>query len=336
MSDIYKEVILAKTPTGHPEETHFAVREGELPTPGDGEILCVTEYLSLDPYMRGQIAGRHISGSIQPGDTMLGETVSRVVESNNEAFVPGDLVSCFAGWRSHSVHKAEALRRIPANFPQPSLALSALGMPGLTAWAGLYKQAKPVAGDTVVIPAATGAVGSVAAQLARERGCRVVGIAGSNEKCELAVSQLGYDACINRRDADLRAALREHCPDGINVYFDLVGGEMLNIASEQLALGARVILCGLMADYNSDKRTPGPSPGLWIKARAIVYGLVVYDFEAQRDEFLAAVLPLIDSGRLQFKEDIAEGIDAAPAAFCRLMRGENVGKALVRMAAATS
>lgn len=331
MSSDMQEVFLRETPTGHPEKKHFDLRSAPMPAPGENEVLCATEYLSLDPYMRGQIAGRHISGSIQPGDTMLGETVSRVVASNSDEFAEGDLVTCFGGWRSHSVHPATDLRKLPANFPRPSLALSALGMPGLTAWAGLYQQATPRAGETVVIPAATGAVGSVAAQLARERGCRVIGIAGSAEKCTLATESLGYHACINRREDDLAGALREHCPDGIDVYFDLVGGQMLLTASEQLAVGARVILCGLMADYNSDQRTPGPQPGLWIRARAIVYGLVVYDFEGRRQEFLDLAIPLLESGRLVVREDIAEGLEQAPEAFCRLMRGGNVGKSLVRV-----
>jgi NADPH-dependent curcumin reductase CurA len=336
MNNELQEVFLAKTPTGHPEEEHFGIRSVPMPEPGDGDVLCATEYLSLDPYMRGQISGRHLSGSVQPGDTMRGETVSRVIASNSDSLNVGDRVNAFGGWRTHSLHKASEVRKLPDDFPQPSLALSTLGMPGLTAWAGLYEQAKPKAGETVVIPAATGAVGAVAGQLARELGCRVIGIAGSEEKCKLATETLGYDACINRREDDLAEALTRHCPQGIDVYFDLVGGEMLNTASKQLALGARVILCGLMADYNSDKGTPAPALGLWIKARAVLYGLVVYDFEAQRQEFLDLAIPLIRAGRIAMREDIAEGIEAAPAAFCRLMRGENVGKALVRMDAASS
>ena len=336
MSEQMQHVVLASTPEGVPEERHFEVRSAPVPEPGEGEVLCVTEYLSLDPYMRGQIAGRHLSGAVKAGDTMLGETVGRVLLSNSEEFAPGDRVQGFGGWRTHWVLPADDLRKVPESFPQPSLALSALGMPGLTAWAGICRQAKPQAGETVVIPAAVGAVGSVAAQLARTRGCRVIGIAGSEQKCRLAREVLGYDDCVNRRDDDFPERLAAACPDGIDVYFDLVGGEMLSIASAQLAIGARVILCGLMADYNGPSQTPGPYPGLWIRARAIVYGLVVYDFESERQAFLDELLPLARSGELQMREDIADGIATAPAAFCRLMRGENVGKALVRMDAAPS
>lgn len=335
MSESYSEIILKETPEGVPEPQHFDLKHAEMPQPGPGEVLCRTEFLSLDPYMRGQIAGTHLSGAIRPGDTMMGETVSRVLASNSDEFAEGDLVRSFGGWRTHSVHPADQVHKLPDSFSQPSLALSVLGMPGLTAWAGLYLQALPKSGETVLIPAAVGAVGSVAAQLARARGARVVGIAGGEEKCRLATEFLGYDSCIDRHGGDLREALKEHCPDGIDVYFDLVGGEMLLAVSEQLAIGARVILCGLMADYNSQTRTPGPMPGLWIKARAIVYGLVVYDFESERDTFQNEVMALIDSGDMKIREDIAEGIAAAPEAFCRLMRGENIGKALVRMSAAS-
>jgi NADPH-dependent curcumin reductase CurA len=324
-----REVFLARTPHGVPEPGHFGIREAALPEPLPGQLLCETEYLSLDPYMRGQIAGRHISGSVAPGDTLLGESVSRVLLSRADGFRTGDRVRGFSGWRTHSLLEARDVEKLPADHPQPSLALSSLGMPGLTAWAGLRCQAKPKSGETVLISAATGAVGSVAAQLARSMGCRVIGIAGSDRKCLLAKEALGYSDCINRRGADLGEALRACCPGGIDVYFDLVGGDILSTVSEQLAIGARIILCGLMADYNGEQRTPGPYPGLWIRARATVFGLVVYDFEDRRQAFLDDVLPLLRSGELHTQEDIATGIEQAPEAFCRLMRGENIGKSLV-------
>jgi NADPH-dependent curcumin reductase CurA len=279
--------------------------------------------------MRSQIAGRHISGAIGPGDPMRGETISKVLDSRDPKFRAGDLVRCFGGWSTHSTHSADQLAALPADFPSPSLALSTLGMPGLTAWAGLHCLAKPKSGDTVLIPAASGGVGSVAGQLAKAAGCRVIGIAGSDEKCRIAVDKLGYHQCINRRDTNLADALDTHCPYGINIFFDLVGGELLNLASERLAVGARVVLCGLMAEYNSEARSPGPPPGLWIRARATVFGLVVYDFESRRDEFLREALALHKNGALQSHEDMSMGLASAPAAFCRLMRGENSGKTIV-------
>ncbi len=330
MSDSLKRIELARMPEATPVPEDFILSELPLPSPGDGEVLCETLYLSLDPYMRSQIAGRHLSGSIKPGDPMMGETVSRVLASRSEQFDSGDLVRCFGGWATHSVHAEGALSRLLDDFPAPSLALSTLGMPGLTAWAGLHCLAQIRESDTVVIPAATGGVGAVAGQLARARGCTVIGIAGGAAKCRSAL-ELGYSQCLDRHKGDLGDALDRACPDGIDVYFDLVGGPILNLASERLALGGRVVLCGLMADYNSAERPAGPPPGLWIRARAKVYGLVVYDFEDRRDEFLAEALPLFREGRLKGHEDMSEGIASAPEAFCRLMRGENQGKVVVRI-----
>jgi NADPH-dependent curcumin reductase CurA len=331
MSDDYQEVYLRSAPEGIPSPAHFGLRTAPMLAPGTGEVLYATEFLSLDPYMRGQIWGRHISGRVDPGDTLRGESVGRVIASGDAAFAVGDRVRGFGGWRSHAMLPAAQLTPLSDDFPHPSLALSTLGMPGLTAWAGLYQQAQPSAGETILIPAVTGAVGSVAAQLARERGCRVVGVAGSAEKCRLATERLGVAHCLNRKNEDFADQLDDVCPDGIDVYFDLVGGPLLNTVSARLAVGARVILCGLMADYNSQTPGAGPYPGLWIRARATVFGLVVYDFEARRGEFLDLALPLVRAGKLHTIEDIAQGLDAAPEAFCRLMRGENLGKALVRL-----
>ncbi len=325
------QIQLASYPPSTPQPEHFAVVTGERPVPAADQVLCETRYLSLDPYMRSQIAGRHLSGSIRPGDVMRGETISRVVESNHADFNAGDTVRCMGGWQQYSVHDASALTQVSSDIEPASYALSLLGMPGLTAYAGLVWQAKPREGDTVVIPAAIGGVGATAGQLAKIHGCKVVGIAGSDEKCRYAVKELGYDACINRKNEDIAQRLDELCPDGIDIFFDLVGGEMLQIVSARLAVGGRVILCGSMAEYNSETRAAGPPPGLWIKARAIVYGLVVYDFEPRRNEFIAACLPYVRDGRMKMREDITVGLAAAPQAFCRLMRGENVGKALVEV-----
>ena len=202
---------------------------------------------------------------------------------------------------------------------------------GLTAYAGLHWLAEVTEGDVVVVPAATGAVGSVVGQLAKLQGCKVVGLVGSDDKCRYAIEQLGYDACINRKTENVSEKLDEHCSKGVDVYFDLVGGETLNLVCTKLAIGARVILCGLMADYNSSVPTPGPFPGPLIGARAIVKGLVVYDFEDRREEFIQACLPYINDGRMSMQEDMSIGIESAPESFCRLMRGENQGKTIVKV-----
>ena len=278
--------------------------------------------------MRSQIAWRHVSGTINIGDVMLGEVVGEVIESNSSKFNVGDMVRCMGGWQEYSVQSAAQIAKVPSGI-SPSYALSVLGMPGLTAYAGLIWQAQVKSGDVVVIPAATGAVGATAGQLAKQTGCKVIGIVGSEDKVNYALNELGYDACINRKTQDVAQALDELCPKGIDVYFDLVGGELLHQVSVRLAIGARVILCGKIAETNSSTRMAGPSPALWIKSRATVYGLVVYDFEARRNEFIAACAPLVDVGKLKMKEDKTTGIKSVPEAFCRLMRGENMGKVIV-------
>jgi NADPH-dependent curcumin reductase CurA len=235
------------------------------------------------------------------------------------------------GWQAYSVHKPEELAPVNKSIQPASYALSTLGMPGLTAYAGLILKAQPKPEDVVLVPAATGAVGSVVGQLAKIYGCKTIGIAGNNEKCRYAKEQLGYDECINRKTEDLAERLKALCPDGVNIYFDLIGGEMLNVVSNQLAIGARIILCGLMAEYNSSTRMAGPPPGLWIVARANVHGLVVYDYEGQRDDFISECLPYVQDGRLKVKEDIYNGLSSAPNAFCRLMRGDNMGKVVVKV-----
>ncbi len=323
------QVLLASSPEGMPSPDNFTIHHAAMPVAGAGQVLCETLYLSLDPYMRSQIAGRHISGSVQPGDLMRGEVVSRVVSSDVEDFKPGDLVRCFAGWQAYSVQAPEALQKLP-DSNDPSLYLSTLGMPGLTAYAGLIWQAQPKAGDVVVIPAATGGVGSVAGQLAKIYGCRVIGIAGGKDKCEKAVNELGYDACIDRKNEDVAEQLDRLCPDGVNIYFDLVGGELLNTVSKRLAIGARVVLCGIMSDLNNSDRACGPYPAVWIQARATVYGLVVYDFDSRRNEFIEACLPYIEAGTLKPSVDTYQGLATAPDAFCKLMRGENNGKVIIK------
>lgn len=325
------QIQLASTPEAQPTPEHFTLVSAQMPNPQEGQLLCENLYLSLDPYMRSQIAGRHMSGSVNPGDVMRGETVSRIVQSRHADFKVGQLVRCFGGWQSYSVQDVSNVFRLEPDIDNPSHALSVLGMPGLTAYAGLIWQAKPQAGDTVVIPAAIGGVGATAGQLAKIYGCRVIGIAGSDEKCEFAVQQLGYDACINRKSSSIADELDRLCPDGVDIYFDLVGGETLTILSERLAVGARVILCGLMEDYNKQTRSLGPPPAMWIKSRATVYGLVVYDFEPKRHEFVSVCAEYIRQGKLKMREDVANGLANAPQAFCRLMRGENMGKALVKI-----
>lgn len=326
-----RQVHLRQYPDGNPVESDFEVVESPMPECAAGQVLCRTQYLSLDPYMRSQIAGRHLSGSIVPGDVMRGESICEVLRSNDERFQSGDRVRCMGGWQEYIVQTGDSLAKVPLEIEPPSLALSLLGMTGLTAWAGMIWQANVQEGDCVLIPAVTGGVGAAAAQFCRNRGATVIGMAGSDDKCQFAKERLSVAACINRKTEDVAARLDELFPNGIDVFFDLVGGELLIQASERLALNARVVLCGLISEYNSRKRAVGPPPGNWIRARATIYGLVVYDFEARRNEFIEACLADFQAGRLVQPEDLNQGIDSAPSAFCRLMRGENFGKVVVAM-----
>lgn len=330
-ASVNHQIRLLTYPDGLPEPRNFEMVETDMPVASAGQLLCKTRYLSLDPYMRSQIAGRHISGSIVPGDLMRGESVCEVIKSNSPDFKAGQLVRCMGGWQEYSVQDSTAVSLLDSGIQPPSYALSLMGMTGLTAWAGMICLAGVGEGDNVLIPAVTGGVGAAAAMLCKNRGANVIGIAGSDEKCGFAIEELGISACINRKTEDVSERLDELFPQGIDVYFDLIGGELLNQASEKLAINARVVLCGLMAEYNNPERAAGPPPGFWIRARATVYGLVVYDFEKRRREFIDASLPDLKAGKLKQREDISEGLASAPAAFSRLMRGENFGKVIVSM-----
>ncbi|WP_446830060.1 NADP-dependent oxidoreductase [Candidatus Foliamicus sp.] len=328
-------VRLRRFPQGVPETSDFELGEAPVERPKDGEFLSRTLYLSLDPYLRGVISGRHLYvEKMGPGDIMPGRTVAEVVESRHPDYAPGDIALCANGWQEYGLSRgAVELRKVDPEDAPISAAVGVLGMPGLTAWAGLLHLGEPMPGETVLVSAACGPVGCMVGQLARIAGCRAVGIAGGPEKCGIVTDEFGFDACIDYKSGDLAANLKEACPDGVDVYFDNVGGEVLEVALAQLALGARVVLCGMMSGYNNTgPPLPGPSLIPVVTARATVRGLVVYDHDDKREDFLKASTRWLKEGRIRFREDVADGIENAPAAFCRLMRGQNVGKALVRFA----
>ena len=328
-----EQITLQRTPVGLPEASDFAFGHAELPQPEDGQVLVRVLALSLDPYLRSAMAGRHLSASIGIGDLVRGEGLVEVLASRHPAMAAGEQWVAACGWRSHALLDAAAVaqaRRLPAWLDRPTLALGGLGMPGLTAWAGLNRLADARAGDTLVVSAASGPVGATVGQLAKIKGCRVIGIAGGPEKCAWVTGVAGFDACIDYRDEDLRQALDRVCPEGVDVYFDNVGGDTLLALLERLALGARVVLCGLMAQYNG-AAPMAINPALLIRARATLRGLVVYDHWDALEQMLSEMKAYYLAGRLQFREDIAEGLQSAPAAFVRLMQGRNQGKALVRL-----
>ena len=326
-------VRLAGYPDGIPEAEDFEVCTVELPRPATGQVLLRNLWLSLDPYLRPLLAGRYMVPRPPLGAPVPGHTVARIEASDDPRFPTGALVVADATWSEYAAVDAEGLRLLPDDGLPPSTALGVLGIPGLTAWAGMRTIAKPEAGETVLVSTAAGAVGSVAGQLARIAGCRVVGIAGNAEKCRMAVEEFGFDACVSHRSADLVAELRVACPDGIDVYFDNVGVHVLAAALTCLRHRARVVLCGLSGQYNDAMAPPGPPLGPVIGARARMEGLVVYDHLDRYPEFHEEVSDLVRSGRLRYREHIHEGLAQAPRGFAALMRGENQGKALVRVQA---
>jgi hypothetical protein len=325
------KVILKSKPEGVPGVENFDVVADSLAPLEAGKVHVKVLYLSLDPYMRGKISGRHLTAPIHPGDVMDGEVVGQVVASKAPEFKKGDHVKGFAGWRQEAVMDASALSKCDVHNLSPSYALGVLGMPGLTAYAGALRLADLRRGMTAVVSSAAGPVGYTVAQLARMKGCRVIGIAGSPEKQEWLINEAKLDDTINYKAEDLREGLDRTCPNGIDYYFDNVGGDMLQAAMERLALNAQVVLCGLMSQYNTGEMPPGPNPAYIIKSRATVRGLVVYDHQAFAQEAAAEVASLIVAGRFAVKEDITQGLENAPAAFVRLMSGQTFGKTLVKV-----
>jgi NADPH-dependent curcumin reductase CurA len=304
-----------------------------VPKPSEGQFLSRTVWLSLDPYYRNVMKSSQIyQDRLNPGDPMIGETVAQVVESNHRDFAAGDYVLVRNGWQHYALSSGAGVRKLDAAFAPLSTALGVLGIPGLTGYAGLIYLGEPKPGETVVVSAAVGPVGSTVGQVARLVGARAVGIAGSDEKCEFARRELGFADCVNYKSGDLKAKLKQVCPDGIDVYFDNVGGDTLTAVLGNLALRARIVLCGMIGAYSLPSPPPGPYLGPVIGARATMRGLIVYDHLHRLPELLRVVGGWIRAGQFRYREDIAEGLDAAPEAFCRLMRGENFGKALVRVA----
>lgn len=325
-------VRLGRYPQGLPTTEDFRMDHAPWPEPGAGQVLLRVLALSVDPYLRSLLAGRHLGQRPALGAVMPGMGLARVLASEDPALPVGSLVVGDTGWCQIAVASPAALRRVAEDDLPMTTALGVLGIPGLTAWAGMRSIAKPAVGETVLVSTAAGAVGSVAGQLAKRAGCRVVGIAGGAAKCRVVVEEFGFDACIDRHADDLKTAVRVACPDGVDVYFDNVGGSVLEAALACLRPRARIVLCGLASQYNADTPPPGPNLGPVIGARARMEGLVVYDHLPQFDAFRAELAPLLREGSLKYREQVYAGLAQAPQAFVDLMQGRNLGKALVRLA----
>ncbi len=324
------QIQLVRQHDGMLEDSDFRCIEAEIPRPAPGQILVRTVYLSLDPYIRKAMRGDHPGHDILvEGDVIYGRGVCRVVRSNHDAYQPGDDLVAETGWQQHAVIGPEkVVQRVdPASGPL-STAIGALGMPGLTAWGSVEHLSKPSLGETLVVSASAGPVGACVGQLAKLRGARVVGIAGSREKCDLVTKTYGFDACVNYKTDGWEEQLKADCPGGVQVYHDNVGGPLLAAMAKHLALYARVVMCGRPADYHS-KAFQGVGLGPFIGKRAKVFGMVVYDYESDFDRYIRLATDWTRAGRLKVKEDRAEGLENAPAHFLKLMRGENIGKAIV-------
>jgi NADPH-dependent curcumin reductase CurA len=334
-----RRITLAAHPKGIPTARDFQLDTQPVPTPGEGEVLLRTRYLSIDPYMRNLIdgVGPGYAPPVRLGQTMVGGTVSRVVASRNPRFQVGETVLANAGWQEYALSDGSDLMPL-GDMAQPSLALGGLGMPGFTAYVGLLDIGLPQAGETVVVAAATGAVGSVVGQLAKLKGARVVGIAGGAEKCQHAVEALGFDACLDHRAPDLKSRLAEACPDGIDVYFENVGGDVLDAVLPLLNLHARMPVCGFIAHYNQESPGDGVDtrPQLLaavLQNRVRMQGFIILDH--YKDRFAAFQRDMskwVGEGRIRLIEDMVDGLEQAPAALIGLLQGHNFGKAVVRMA----
>lgn len=333
MSRGNQRITFVRSPRGLPVPEDFGCDEVAIPVPGEGQFLSRTRYLSLDPYYRNVMKNSQIyADRLTAGDVMVGETVAEIIESRHPDFRPGEIVAVRNGWQEYALSNGSGVRRVDPAVAPISTALGVLGMPGLTAYAGTIFLAQPLPGQTFVVSACTGPVGSTAGQIARHMGARVVGIAGSAEKCDYAVHELGFAACVNYKDGDLAAQLKTACPDGVDAYFDNVGGDTLAAVMRNLAQGARIVLCGMIEAYSMDTPPPGPWLGPLVGARATMKGLVVYDYMNRFPEMSKLVSEWIREGSFRYREDITEGLANAPAAFCGLMRGRNFGKALVHVA----
>lgn len=334
-----RQFILAERPKGEPTSDTLRLVEEDIPTPGAGQMLLRTIYLSLDPYMRGRMsAAPSYAAPVEIGGVMVGGTVAKVVTSDVAGFAPGDWVLSFNGWQDYALSDGAGVTNLGKSPSHPSWALGILGMPGFTAWAGLTQIGTPKAGETIAVAAATGPVGATVGQIGKLLGCRVVGIAGGPEKCAWAVDELGLDACMDHKADDFAEQLAKASPEGIDVYFENVGGKVLDAVIPLLNPSARVPVCGLVSQYNATKLPDGPDRMNWLmgqilRKRLKVQGFIIFnDFGHLYPEFAKDMTGWIEAGRIKYREEVIDGLENAPEAFIGLLRGENFGKRVIRVA----
>ena len=336
-----KEIRLASRPVGMPTPDNFRFEDAEVPQPKDGEVLVRTLYISVDPYLRGRMReGRSYVPPFAVDQVIESGAVVEVVESRSPKFQPGDIVTGMFGWRLYNVVKAERLMKVantgtagvsPASFPITT-ALGVLGIPGLTAYFGLLDIGQPKEGETVVVSGAAGAVGMTVCQIAKIKGCRTVGIAGSDEKNRYLTEELGVDAAVNYKNPEMRLALKEACPKGVDVYFDNVGGEVSDAVMPLINHGARIIICGQISIYNLDKPDVGPRPQPYLLVNsAMMKGFIITDYAPKFSEGVAQLAQWLAAGKLKYAETVVEGFENTPQAFIGLFTGENLGKQIVKV-----
>ena len=333
MAPVNKQVLLASRPHGAVTEDNFRFVETLVGKPGAGEVLVKNEWLSLDPYMRGRMSdAKSYAKSTEIGEVMVGQTVGEVVESRDLNFKAGDKVLTPLGWQLYGIASAKELTKIDVTRAPASHYLGILGMPGMTAWFGLFEIGQPKPGDTVVVSAASGAVGSVVGQLAKIKGCRAVGIAGGKTKCDYVVKELGFDACVDYKAGNLLGDLREHCPKGVDVDFANVGGVILDAVLRVMNLFSRIVVCGLIAEYNATEPYGYTALRSVLVNRIKMQGMIVFDWKDRYGEALKGLGGYLAEGKLKYRESIVEGINNAPKGLIALLKGENFGKQLVKLA----
>ncbi|MBU2552280.1 MAG: NADP-dependent oxidoreductase [Proteobacteria bacterium] len=329
---VNRQIILERKPKDKLSPDHFRILESPIPEPGPGEVLTRTLYLSIDPAARSWMQGRTYTDPVRPGMVMPGYSLARVVVSRDPGLSPGDLVEGAGGWRDYAVAPAGEWYKRPWREPLTHY-LSVLGVTGKTAYFGLLDIGRPRSGETVVISAAAGAVGSVAGQIARIKGARVVGLAGSDEKCALLTETFGFDAAVNYKTNNLLKALARQCPDGIDVYFDNVGGGVFEAALFLMNTRGRIVCCGAVSSYDGAPPESGPRgiPGLIVVKRLRLEGFIVFDHYDRRDQADSDLSAWVDQGMIQVREDVIDGLENAPRALVGLLAGENVGKRMIRV-----
>jgi NADPH-dependent curcumin reductase CurA len=338
MSTTSRQFTLASRPHGAPTNENFELKNVELPSLKDGEVLLRTIYLSLDPYMRGRMSdAKSYADPVEIGDVMVGATVCQVESSKNDKFSEGEWVLAYTGWQTYAISNGEGLMSLGKEPTNPSYALGIMGMPGFTAYMGLLDIGAPKAGETVVVAAATGPVGATVGQIAKIKGCKVVGVAGGSEKCAHAVENLGFDACIDHKADDFAEQLEKACEQGIDVYYENVGGKVFDAVLPLLNTSARVPICGLVSQYNATSLPEGPDRlgmlmGQLLTKRIKMQGFIIFDDYGDRyDEFAQDMQKWLQDGKIQYREHLVEGIENTISAFNDMISGKNFGKTVVKI-----